>query len=99
MSMNLHVSFDGHPFSLWQTPTFITNMCLYSDDEIQWEVKGKPAIRAINMYIEWVKHQLNGVWDSTEDYEEQKEFVNDHIKSLQDNIKNTPPKRIVVYQM
>jgi hypothetical protein len=69
MSMNLECRVNRKPISLWQTPTWITYMCLATKDGIQSELTGASARRAMYCYIEYIKGRLNGVWTSNEDYE------------------------------
>lgn len=70
MSMNLHCE----EVELWQTPTYITNMC-YSKEDGGWE-----GIRY--RYIEWVKSHRNGVWENYEKYEDMCEHVKGHLAEL-----------------
>jgi hypothetical protein len=70
MSMNLHCE----EFPLLQTPTFITYMC-FSNEDGGWQgIKYR--------YVQWVKSQLNGVWESEKEYQEFKTTLNCHIGDL-----------------
>lgn len=77
MSMNLCTD----KLELWQTPTWITHMCLYTINE-----EGKQVIdnwRATRFrYAEWVKKSLNGVWDDDADRKQQAALVKDHLDAL-----------------
>ena len=84
MSLNLHCNH----LEMWQTPTFITNMCLLHDD----------PILSIKAYKIWVKHQLDRVWDDQEEHNYMKELVKDHCKAI-DNIINNPPNDLKVYYL
>jgi hypothetical protein len=69
MSMNLECKVNRELISLWQTPTWITYMCLATKDGIQSELTGAGARRAMYCYIEYIKGRLNGAWSSNEEYE------------------------------
>ena len=97
MSMNLHLKVDGSNIDLWQTPTYITNMCLVSSKGVENEVAGKKAIRAMNAYLEWVKQTVSGTYNSLEEANEYREVVNEHEKEILD-VLNTA-KTIRVYQL
>ena len=75
MSMNLQL--EG--FELWQTPTYITNMCMSLDHQGEPD-GGHDAVT--KRYIFWVKQHTNGVWESDKEYEMVKENVTSHIKEL-----------------
>jgi len=84
MSMNLHCK----QLELWQTPTHITYMCVMQDDgKISSNLKGKKARRALYMYRQWVRSCINGVWDDEEERKSHEEFLNNHVKRINDVIK------------
>ena len=56
MSMNLAVSCDGIDLKLWQTPTYITRMCLMTENGYRSRVKGNNAMRAVFCYLQWVSN-------------------------------------------
>ena len=81
MSMNLHIEVDGKSLDLFQTPTFITNMCLAPNKD------GKISkSRAINAYFEYVKSYANGVYDSAREAREERESLNEHIAEVQNAV-------------
>ena len=81
MSMNLCIEVDGKRLDLFQTPTFITNMCLAPNKN------GKISnSRAINAYIEYVRSTSSGVFESTKDVKEAKRKANDHIAEVQNAV-------------
>lgn len=55
MSMNLCLTVDGKDIDLWQTPTYVTNMCLMTSKGVKRTVSGKKAERALQAYFEWCK--------------------------------------------
>lgn len=72
MSINLYCKEE----TLWQTPTYITNMC-YSNNDGGWKgVKYR--------YIEWIRGQING-----KDWAEIKELAEAHIRQLNTHKKLT----------
>ena len=76
MSMNLKCSHA----ELWQTPTYITNMCLLHDD----------PVKVLQSYKLWVLSHLNGVWEDQDDYNNIKALVRDHCNTLNELINNLP---------
>jgi len=95
MSMNLYcVNLD-----LWQTPTYITNMCCMTEEGIMHTLTGADAIRALNCYMEWVSSHINGLWKDEESCRIMRDGVNTECKKVQEHIKNTPPEKISVYRM
>lgn len=63
MSMNLHL--EG--LDLWQTPTFITYMCMSYNDETSEPDGGQEGVR--KRYLIWVESHTDGVWSDPEDLE------------------------------
>lgn len=86
MSMNLHCN----KMQLWQTPTWVTYMCLITDKGFKPEVKGKQARAAANRYMEWVRGLTDGAWGnspnakgSKEDLEHLRLSIRNHLETLQ----------------
>ena len=77
MSMNLKASTKDGTIMLWQTSTQISYTIL--PPAIANEVKGKKARNALLRYIEYVKHSINGEWETIEQLEDAKRNVNDHV--------------------
>ena len=99
MSMNLNLTVDGEHVNLFQTPTYVTNMCLVdSKGKVHSGVKGVEAKRAIHIYLRWVKDELfNGrCYSSQEDLDEDEQSLSEHVDLILGGIKNG--KVIVVYQ-
>ena len=82
MSKNLHLTEgeEGPEINLWQTPTFITEMCLSYDSTGQPDGGMTGVMRR---YQIWVWSQTNGVWNSTEEFEEMRARVQTHIEQIQ----------------
>jgi hypothetical protein len=80
MSLNLTMSDSaGREIFLWQTPTFITNMCLsYGDDGVP--DGGMEGVR--RRYICWVNGTLNGVYSDDEELSAAREAVKDHLLKI-----------------
>lgn len=72
MSMNLACE----EMSLWQTPTYISYMCLLRKGD-KWE-----DVR--DRYLLWVKQHLEGVWEDEqlEYYEQLKEEIREHVAEV-----------------
>lgn len=70
MSMNLYIKFDGVKQALYQTPTYITNMCLMTAEGINYGgFRGKKAKCAVLAYLEYCRGMMDGVYNSQEEYE------------------------------
>ena len=82
MSMNLTLSDgpDGPDTDLWQTPTWVTWMCLSYDPVTKDPDGGHDGVR--RRYVEWVKSHLDGVWTDPEDLEWQRGRVKDHLDKI-----------------
>lgn len=80
MSMNLTCSVGGHEVSLWQTPTFITYMCLSINPKTKKPDGGHAGVR--RRYILWVESTLNGVWRDQDDLDAQREAVREHTDMI-----------------
>jgi len=83
MSMNLTLKIDGREIDLWQTPTYITYMCLMdSDGKYSTKTEPEEAKRAIWCYITWVESTTNGAWNSSEALQKARDQVNSHRKEI-----------------
>lgn len=92
MSMNLYCN----KIELWQTPTYISYMCMVSSSGLILSVvKNKRAKQALYCYIHWVKSTLNGVWEDPEVLQINTDNVNDHIKDIL-NIINKPDLKVEI---
>ena len=80
MNLTLHDGEDGPEVELWQTPTFITWMCLSYNPE-QEPDGGHEGVR--RRYLEWVKSNLGGVWEDKDDFEYLKERIEKHTKLIE----------------
>lgn len=78
MNLTLHDGEDGPNIELWQTPTWITWMCLSYNPETKEPDGGHEGVR--RRYNEWVRSLLNGVWKDTEEFEYERERVEEHLK-------------------
>jgi hypothetical protein len=74
---------DGY-IELWQTPTQISYTILPESIAV---AKNKKAIEAIERYSAWVEYSTNGAWDSTEELEEQREIVEEHLEYIKNEMK------------
>lgn len=92
MSMNLHCDV----IELWQTPTQITFMCMVQPDgAVPFELKGKKAKHALEIYKQWVRFFTNGkTWKNDISMEQADESVKSHLREIEEATKN---KRIKVY--
>lgn len=87
--MNLTLKVNGRNIELWQTPTYITYMCLMgSDGKHSDKTEIEEAKRAIYCYLTWVKSTANGVWGNHEDYLYAREQLNNHVKEILDELKS-----------
>ena len=80
MNLTLHDGEDGPEFNLWQTPSWITWVCLSYNPETQEPDGGHESVR--RRYESWVRSHLDGVWTNTEDFEYEKERIENHLKKV-----------------
>ena len=55
--MNLHARIGAEDLGLWQTPTYITWMCMMTPVGVGNMFRGKKATRSLLCYIEWVRQR------------------------------------------
>ncbi len=79
MSLNLTLrnGKDGPQIPLWQTPTWVTFICLSYNPETNESDGGHEAVR--RRYCQWVNQHTDGVWSSVEDLEHERERVKEHL--------------------
>lgn len=84
MSINLHLEDESakESFDLWQTPTYITRMCLWPENS--------PTVDILERYILWVSSQSQGIWTSKEDLDDMLLRIREHVGELRGWIKNHP---------
>ena len=75
MSLNLHCD----QIDLWQTPTYITQMCMSMNNNREPD-GGMEAVR--RRYLMWVGSHTNGHWKNHEDFEAMKQRVEEHINKV-----------------
>lgn len=85
MSMNLYLKINDIPFELWQTPTYITKMCMTSSNRVETRLFSTEAIRAIRCYMEWCKY-------------ENRELSESHIDELECELLKQADASFKVYQ-
>jgi hypothetical protein len=74
MSRNLELRDDDNNYSLWQTPTYITYMCLTP--------KNDSTENILERYLYWVESHTEGVWKDRDAYYDMIEAVREHIKKV-----------------
>lgn len=82
MSMNLTLTdkTTDCDIDLWQTPNFITWMCLSYNPETKEPDGGQEGVR--RRYLEWVKHHTDGVWKDKEELDRMCEIVREHSEAV-----------------
>jgi hypothetical protein len=81
--MNLYAEDEkGHEVELWQTPTWITRLCLYRHNGKKRKWKD-----TLHLYSQWVDQHTQGVWHSEEEYKDMKTRVDEHLYELMLNKK------------
>ena len=82
MSMNLTLTdkTTDRDIDLWQTPTFITWMCLSYNPETKEPDGGQEGVR--RRYLEWVSSRTDGVWKDKEELDWMCERVRQHSKTI-----------------
>ena len=81
MSMNLEatVKKTGEEVNLWQTPTWVTEMCIYSyKKNKKGEYKKRHWKDTRALYLAWVKSHTQGAFHSSEDVDAMKITVESH---------------------
>jgi len=81
MSINLEatVKNTGEEVNLWQTPTWVTEMCLYSyKKNKKGEYKKRHWKDTRALYLAWVKSHTQGAFYSSEDASDMQEIVKTH---------------------
>lgn len=96
MSMNLNLSIEGQHYDLYQTPTFISEILMTTDDgNYRWMVRGKRAQGVLQRYVLWAKGRVGREhYSNNRDWEANRELVNEHIEKL---LKATEGKRLEFY--
>jgi hypothetical protein len=77
MNLTLHDGEDGSQIELWQTPTWVTWVCLSYNPDTKEPDGGHEGVR--RRYKQWVESHRNGVWND-EDFEYEKERVDKHLE-------------------
>jgi hypothetical protein len=85
MNLTLYDNDTGQDIELWQTPSYITWMCLSYNPETKEPDGGHEGVR--RRYIEWVKSHVNGVWKDVEELHHETLRTWDHIKEI-NKVKN-----------
>lgn len=82
MSMNLTCRAGGQEVTLWQTPTWVTWMCLSYHPRTHKPDGGHEGVR--RRYLIWVEGHLNGIFLSEEDAAFNRWRVNEHLEKIRD---------------
>lgn len=69
---------------LWQTPTWITHICLSYNEKGQPDGGWEGVLRR---YTLWVQSSSDGVWEDAEEMDAQHTLIRDHIAGLQDLVR------------
>lgn len=81
MNLTLHDGEDGPQIDLWQTPTWVTWICLSYDPVTGAPVGGHASVR--RRYIMWVEGSLSSrIWTDEEELERERERVKGHIETV-----------------
>lgn len=96
--MNLYAKCGKEDMHLFQTPTYITEMCLMDTNGLKWEMKGAKAKRALRAYCTWYAQKYNdGVYASKEEADEARATVMEHTDYIRECIDSG--KSLRVYQL
>ncbi len=83
LNLTLHDGETEEQVELWQTPTFITHMCLSGYVEgSEWILDGGEE-GARRRYLIWVASQCDGTWHSADDLNSMRERVKEHSAKVQ----------------
>jgi len=98
MCIKMHLMIDGEAFPLWDMPRHIMVMCMIGDDSvIHYDLSGSRARAAIARYIEWVKGQLDDVFEDEEEYERLRRAVETHVEELEEALEKATYVILSVY--
>lgn len=82
LNLTLECTETGLTQHLWQTPTYITDMCLYPPDS--------PKEDVFRRYCFWVRSLSNGVWNNKEDLDYRIQDIRNHIKEVEEFLSKHP---------
>lgn len=82
MSINLRIKFDGVAQELYQTPSYITKMCLMKKNGNYGTLTDHQAKRAIYCYFEYCRSLNDGAWEDQSEHLSQIAQIFDHIQVL-----------------
>lgn len=77
-NLTLHDVESGQQVELWQTPTWVTYMCLSYNPETAEPDGGHEGVR--RRYGYWVSSHLNGSWKDHEELEDERQRINEHLE-------------------
>ena len=80
INLTLHDGEDGPQTDLWQTPTWVTWICLSYDPETGLPDGNHGGVR--RRYIEWVEGHLDGVYQCIEELEWERKRIHDHVEDV-----------------
>lgn len=78
-NLTLHDAATDRQIDLWQTPTYITEMCLSCDERGQFD-GGQEGIR--RRYLRWVQSHSEGMWKSKEDLDNMRLSIAEHTAEV-----------------
>ena len=87
MSMNLHCN----NVELWQTPTYITYMCMALKDGYSFEFKGVNARRALYAYMQWAMSRFDSFCGTDEElkvHNANRKYAVEHCDTVREAIKS-----------
>jgi hypothetical protein len=83
VSDNLYARTNHGQVDLWQTPSYVTHMCLMSSRGYRSSVRGNKAVRALRCYLEYVGWSLHGSRRTQEELDEVMERVARHKEDIE----------------
>lgn len=82
MNLTLECTKTGVTQHLWQTPTYITDMCLHPPDS--------PTEDIFRRYSYWVRSQSNGFWKDPKDLDYRLMDIREHLKEVEEFLNRHP---------
>ena len=82
LNLTLECTETGVTQELWQTPTYITDMCLYPPD--------CPTLDIFRRYSYWVRSLTNGVWKDPRDLDNRLHDIREHLKEVEQFLEKHP---------
>ena len=97
MSINLNISSNLGKLDIYQTPTYVSYMCVVDGKGDLKSRQGKKALRSIQIYLQWVESIKNETFANEEDAKARRDSVNEHINTVKEWIEESAVSSLLVW--